>query len=84
MARGCEPYAIREGYEGLVQGGKLIEKISWEDVRGHLSEVYPVFNCPWLMNRVERSSGPPDALHSENDLVDFSLLNISLKLGLMH
>jgi 6-phosphofructokinase 1 len=39
MAKGCEPYAIREGYEGLVQGGNLIEKISWEDVRGHLSEV---------------------------------------------
>jgi len=39
MAKGCEPYAIREGYEGLVQGGDLIQKISWEDVRGHLSEV---------------------------------------------
>jgi hypothetical protein len=39
MARGCEPYAIREGYEGLIQGGHLIEKISWEDVRGYLSEV---------------------------------------------
>ena len=40
MAKGCEPYAIREGYEGLVQGGDLIKKISWEDVRGYLSEVY--------------------------------------------
>jgi 6-phosphofructokinase 1 len=39
MAKGCEPYAIREGYEGLVQGGNLIQKISWEDVRGYLSEV---------------------------------------------
>ncbi len=39
MAKGCEPYAIREGYEGLVQGGDLIKKISWEDVRGYLSEV---------------------------------------------
>jgi 6-phosphofructokinase 1 len=39
MARGCEPYAIREGYEGLVQGGDLIRKLSWEDVRGYLSEV---------------------------------------------
>jgi 6-phosphofructokinase 1 len=41
MARGCEPYAIREGYEGLVQGGDLIRKLSWEDVRGYLSEVIP-------------------------------------------
>jgi 6-phosphofructokinase 1 len=41
LAKGCEPYAIREGYEGLVQGGKLIQRMSWEDVRGYLSEVYP-------------------------------------------
>jgi 6-phosphofructokinase 1 len=40
MAQGCEPYAIREGYEGLVQGGELIQKLSWEDVRGYLSEAY--------------------------------------------
>jgi len=44
MAKGCEPYAIHEGYEGLVQGGELIKKISWEDVRGYLSEViYPTY-----------------------------------------
>lgn len=40
MAKGCEPYAIREGYEGLVRGGDLIKRISWEDVRGYLSEVH--------------------------------------------
>jgi 6-phosphofructokinase 1 len=40
LAKGCEPYAIREGYEGLVQGGDLIKRMSWEDVRGYLSEVY--------------------------------------------
>ena len=39
LAKGCEPYAIREGYEGLVQGGNLIKRMSWEDVRGYLSEV---------------------------------------------
>jgi 6-phosphofructokinase 1 len=43
LAKGCEPFAIREGYEGLVQGGKLIKKMSWEDVRGYLSEVYLFF-----------------------------------------
>jgi 6-phosphofructokinase 1 len=42
LAKGCEPFAIREGYEGLVQGGKLIQKMSWEDVRGYLSEVDPL------------------------------------------
>ncbi|KAF7862551.1 hypothetical protein EAF04_007424 [Stromatinia cepivora] len=36
--KGCEPYCIYEGYEGLVQGGKLIQKMGWEDVRGWQSE----------------------------------------------
>ncbi len=35
---GCEAYCILEGYEGLVQGGKLIKKMEWSDVRGWLSE----------------------------------------------
>lgn len=38
IAKGCVPYAIYEGYEGLVQGGDLIREKSWEDVRGYLSE----------------------------------------------
>jgi 6-phosphofructokinase 1 len=35
---GCDPYCIYEGYEGLVQGGDLIRKMGWNDVRGWLSE----------------------------------------------
>ena len=38
IAYGCVPYAIKEGYEGLVQGGDMIKEQSWEDVRGFLSE----------------------------------------------
>ncbi|KAA8894971.1 phosphofructokinase-domain-containing protein [Sphaerosporella brunnea] len=38
IARGCESYAIYEGYTGLVKGGNFIRKMSWEDVRGWLSE----------------------------------------------
>ncbi|OJD12174.1 6-phosphofructokinase [Emergomyces pasteurianus Ep9510] len=34
---GCEAYAVHEGYEGLVQGGDLIKRMHWEDVRGWLS-----------------------------------------------
>ena len=34
---GCEAYAIWEGYEGLVQGGDLIKRMMWPDVRGWLS-----------------------------------------------
>jgi 6-phosphofructokinase 1 len=36
--RGCEAYAIHEGYEGLVNGGSMIEQMFWEDVRGLLSK----------------------------------------------
>lgn len=37
--RGCKPYAIMEGYEGLVRGGpEYIKEMSWQDVRGFLTE----------------------------------------------
>lgn len=35
---GCQPFAVYEGYEGLVQGGDFIKKMEWHDVRGWLSE----------------------------------------------
>lgn len=38
IASGCDSYAVYEGYEGLVQGGDMIKKMNWEDVRGWLSE----------------------------------------------
>ncbi|KAI5818812.1 phosphofructokinase-domain-containing protein [Pyronema omphalodes] len=38
IAKGCESYAIYEGYEGMVKGGDLIKRMTWEDVRGWLSE----------------------------------------------
>ncbi|KAE8454505.1 hypothetical protein EG329_000128 [Mollisiaceae sp. DMI_Dod_QoI] len=38
IERGCEVFCIHEGYEGLVQGGKFIQKMNWSDVRGWLSE----------------------------------------------
>ena len=38
IARGCEAFAILEGYDGLVKGGDMIQRMVWEDVRGWLSE----------------------------------------------
>lgn len=38
IARGCDSYAIYEGYEGLVKGGDMIKQMVWEDVRGWLSD----------------------------------------------
>ncbi|SJM83639.1 probable 6-phosphofructokinase subunit alpha [Zygosaccharomyces bailii] len=35
---GCDVYAVYEGYEGLLRGGKYLRQMHWEDVRGWLSE----------------------------------------------
>ncbi|MFN3374094.1 MAG: 6-phosphofructokinase, partial [Chloroflexus sp.] len=34
ISRGCEVYAIYEGYQGLIQGGKLIRRMDWSSVGG--------------------------------------------------
>ena len=36
--QGCDAFAVYEGYQGLVEGGDLIRRMDWEDVRGWLSE----------------------------------------------
>jgi 6-phosphofructokinase 1 len=36
--RGCIPYAIYEGFEGLVQGRNLIKQMHWEDFCDWLSQ----------------------------------------------
>lgn len=35
---GCDPYCVYDGYEGLVQGGDMIRKAEWRDVRNWLSQ----------------------------------------------
>ncbi|KAF9934112.1 6-phosphofructokinase, alpha subunit [Linnemannia zychae] len=37
IVRGCEAYAVHEGYQGLVDGGDMIRKMAWDDVQGYLS-----------------------------------------------
>ncbi|WP_026369310.1 6-phosphofructokinase [Kallotenue papyrolyticum] len=34
LSRGAQVWAIREGYQGLVQGGDLIRRLRWNDVGG--------------------------------------------------
>lgn len=37
--RGCKPFAIKEGYEGLVRGGpEFITEMKWQDVSDYLTE----------------------------------------------
>ncbi|KTW30802.1 6-phosphofructokinase [Pneumocystis carinii B80] len=38
IAMNCEAYFIYEGYKGLVEGGNMIKRAFWSDVRGWLSE----------------------------------------------
>ena len=50
----CEAYAIYEGYDGLVQGGDLIKKMGWEDVRGFLSRGGTLIGTKRCMEFYER------------------------------
>jgi hypothetical protein len=38
LQKGCIPFAIYEGYQGLVDGGEKIKELKWADVRGFLSK----------------------------------------------
>lgn len=51
---GCEAYAIYEGYDGLVQGGDLIKKMHWDDVRGYLSRGGTLIGTKRCMEFYER------------------------------
>ncbi|KAI1315236.1 6-phosphofructokinase, alpha subunit [Mortierella claussenii] len=37
IVRGCDAYAVHEGYQGLVDGGEMIKKMGWDDVQAYLS-----------------------------------------------
>jgi len=59
ISRGCECYAIYEGYQGLVTGGDMIKEMVWEDVRGWLSEggtLIGTARCMEFMQREGRLS----------------------------
>jgi 6-phosphofructokinase len=38
LQKGCIPFAIYEGYQGLVDGGDKIKQLGWDDVRGYLAK----------------------------------------------
>ncbi|KAI8086139.1 6-phosphofructokinase [Halteromyces radiatus] len=37
ISKGCDVYAVYEGYQGLVDGGDYIKKMDWRSVTGYLS-----------------------------------------------
>ena len=65
ISKGCEAYAIYEGYEGLVQGGDMIKKLEWEDVRGWLSEGGTLIGTARCMSFLER----PGRLRAAKNMV---------------
>ncbi|OJD39871.1 6-phosphofructokinase [Diplodia corticola] len=68
--RGCEAYAIYEGYEGLVQGGDMIRPMVWEDVRGWLSEggtLIGTARCMTFRERPGRLQAAKNMIHKGID-----------------
>ena len=60
IARGCQAYAIYEGYDGLVKGGDYIRQMEWRDVRGWLSvggTLIGTARCMEFMERPGRLKG---------------------------
>lgn len=41
----CIPFCIYEGYQGLVDGGRAIRRVRWDDVQGILAQVLFLFLC---------------------------------------
>ncbi|KAF1798054.1 6-phosphofructokinase [Mucor lusitanicus] len=37
IAKGCDIFAVYEGYQGLIDGGERLRKMEWKDVRGWLA-----------------------------------------------
>jgi 6-phosphofructokinase 1 len=53
--KGCEAFAIHEGYEGLVNGGDMIAPMGWDDVRGFLSKGGTLIGTARCMSFMERA-----------------------------
>lgn len=54
---GCQAFAIHEGFQGLINGGNMIQRIHWEDVRGWLSRggtFIGTSRCPAFLERSGR------------------------------
>ena len=66
LNEGCESYAVKEGYQGLVEGGKLIQQMEWADVRGWGSEGGTLIGTARCQEFRERSG----RLKAANNMID--------------
>jgi 6-phosphofructokinase 1 len=70
IARGLEVYAIYEGYQGMVDGGERIRRLSWEAVGGILHRggtIIGTARCPAFRTREGRLRAARNLLEHEID-----------------
>ncbi|HNP71079.1 MAG TPA: 6-phosphofructokinase [Kouleothrix sp.] len=70
LARGMQVYAIYEGYQGMVDGGDRIHKLSWDSVGGILHRggtVIGTARCPAFRSREGRLQAARNLLEHEID-----------------
>lgn len=66
LHQGCVPYAVYEGYQGLVDGGDMIKEMAWDDVRGWSSEGGTLIGTARCMAFKERAG----RLTAANNMID--------------
>lgn len=69
LDRGLEVYAIYEGYQGMVEGGRQIRKIGWSEVGGILHRGGTAIGSARSMDFLERSG----RLRAAKNIVDKSI-----------
>ncbi len=70
LDRGMEVYAIYEGYQGMVDGGERIRKLSWDSVGGILHRggtAIGTARCPAFRERAGRMQAARNLLEHEID-----------------
>ncbi|XBW36913.1 hypothetical protein QEN19_002492 [Hanseniaspora menglaensis] len=59
----CDVFAVKEGYQGLVDGGDSIVQMHWQDVRGFMSEGGTLIGTARCMDFKERKGRKLGAKH---------------------
>lgn len=59
---GAKVYFIREGYQGMVDGGDNIIEANWSSVSGIIHKVTPVFSCLCAINTKNQFSPSREVL----------------------
>lgn len=66
----CDVFAVKEGYQGLVDGGDSIQQMHWQDVRGYLSEGGTLIGTARCMDFKKREGRKLGAKHLVSKGID--------------